>query len=104
MTILSVTDCCRRLGIDAKTLHRWLAQAQLTLQAHPTDGRLKGVTGDQLLVVATAHRESERLPNAVWRAHRKMRNQTSNQRLAHTPELTICVLEQAAATLQAHLK
>jgi hypothetical protein len=52
----------------------------------------------------TAHRESDRLPNAVWRAHRKMRNHTYNQRLAHTPGLTISVLEQAAATLQAHLK
>jgi len=52
----------------------------------------------------TAHRECERLPNAVWRAHRKLRNHTFNQRLAHTPELTIRVLEQAAATLQAHLK
>ena len=51
----------------------------------------------------TAHRESDRLPNAVWRAHRKVRNHTYNQRLAHPPELTISVLEQAAATLQAHL-
>jgi hypothetical protein len=52
----------------------------------------------------TAHRESDRLPNAVWRAHRKIRNHTYNQRLTHTPALTIGVLEQAAATLQAHLK
>lgn len=52
----------------------------------------------------TAHRECERLPNAVWRAHRKLRNHTYNQRLAHTPDLTISVLEEAAATLQAHLK
>jgi len=52
----------------------------------------------------TAHRESERLPNAVWRAHRKIRNHTYNQRLAHTPGLTVSVLEQAAATLQAHRK
>ncbi len=46
----------------------------------------------------TAHREADRLPNAVWRAHRKMRNHTYNQRLAHTPGLTSSVLEQAAAT------
>jgi hypothetical protein len=52
----------------------------------------------------TAHRECERLPNAVWRAHRKIRNRTYNQRLAHTPDLSSSVLEQAAATLQAHLK
>jgi len=58
MTILSVTDCCRRLGIDAKTLHRWLAQAQLCLQAHPTDARLKGLTGEHLRLLATAHHRS----------------------------------------------
>lgn len=58
MTIMSLTDGCRLLAIDPKTLRRWLAQAQLTLQPHPTDARLKGVTGDQLLLVATAHRRS----------------------------------------------
>jgi hypothetical protein len=52
----------------------------------------------------TAHREVSRLPTAVWRAHRKIRNHTYNQRLAHTQDLTTSVLEQAAATLQAHLK
>src|SRR5438876_11368193 len=58
MTILSVTDCCRRLGIDAKTLHRWLAQAQLCLQAHPTDARLKGLSCEHLRLLATAHHRS----------------------------------------------
>lgn len=260
MTILSVTDCCRLLAIDPKTLRRWLAQAQLTLEPHPTDARLKGVTRDHLLLVAsahrrtlpalpeerpapaptgpppepplpgelldllqtltalpaqlaalqqqlaaltqllhpppvtachahhgaaglgqpkpakaaarsrpsassatkrpgppahvlplveygtdghyvvicpkhgllplepdtpawfawlatlssfrfvgkqgrlTAHRESQRLPKAAWRAHRKIRNHTYNQRLGQTEGLTIAVLEQAAAALHAHLK
>ncbi len=264
MTILSVTDCCRLLAIDPKTLRHWLAQAQLTLQPHPTDARLKGVTGEQLLLLAnahrrmlpalseerpapaptgpppepplppelldllqtltalpaqiaalqqqlaelmqvlhppplpppvtachacdgaagvgaptpakaagrsrpcassatkrprppahvlplveygtqghyvvicpkhgllpfepdtpawfawlatlssfrfvgkqgrlTAHRESQRLPKAAWRAHRKIRNHTYNQRLGQTEGLTIAVLEQAAAALHAHLK
>lgn len=58
MTILSLTDCCRLLAIDAKTLRRWLTQAQLTLQPHPTDARLKGVTGDQLRMLAAAHHRS----------------------------------------------
>ena len=52
----------------------------------------------------TAHRESDRLPNAVWRAHRKIRNHTYNLRLGPTPEVTTAILEQAAATLQSHLK
>jgi hypothetical protein len=58
MTFLSLTDGCRLLAIDAKTLRRWLAQAQLTLQPHPTDARLKGVTGDQLRLLASAHHRS----------------------------------------------
>jgi len=51
----------------------------------------------------TAHREGERVPNGAWRAHRKIRNHTYNSRLGPTESLTIAVLEQAAAALQAHL-
>jgi len=58
MTILSLADGCRLLAIDAKTLRRWLVQAQLTLQPHPTDARLKGVTREQLLLLASAHRRT----------------------------------------------
>ncbi len=58
MTLMSLTDCCRLLAIDAKTLHRWLAQAQLTLQPHPTDARLKGLTRDHLRLLARAHHRS----------------------------------------------
>ncbi len=48
MTLISLTDCCRLLAIDSKTLRRWLAQAQFPLQPHPGDARLKGMTADQL--------------------------------------------------------
>ena len=58
MTLLSLADGCRRLSIDAKTLRRWLAQAQLTAEAHPADARLKGITSDQLRLLATAHHRS----------------------------------------------
>jgi hypothetical protein len=58
MTLISLTACCRLLAIDAKTLRRWLAQAQLSLQPHPTDGRLKGLPADQLCLLATAHHRS----------------------------------------------
>ena len=44
MTFVSLADACRRLGIDAKTLRRWLEDAQLPLQSHPRDGRKKGVS------------------------------------------------------------
>jgi transposase-like protein len=55
MTFVSVAEACRRLGIDAKTLRRWLANAQLPLQGHPRDGRKKGVSSDHLQQLACLH-------------------------------------------------
>jgi hypothetical protein len=55
MTFVSLADACRRLGIDAKTLRRWLADAQLPLPCHPHDGRKKGVSDDHLQVLARLH-------------------------------------------------
>jgi len=58
MTFVSVADACRRLGIDAKTLRRWLAEAQLSLSRHPRDGRKKGVSGEYLHLLARRHQRS----------------------------------------------
>jgi transposase-like protein len=58
MPFVSVADACRRLGIDAKTLRRWLADAQLPLQSHPSDGRKKGVSGEHLHLLARFHHRS----------------------------------------------
>ena len=58
MTFVSVADACRRLGIDAKTLHRWLAEAQLSLSRHPGDGRKKGVSDEHLELLARRHQRS----------------------------------------------
>jgi hypothetical protein len=55
MTLIALTDCCHRLSVDRKTLHRWLAQAELSLQAHRQDARSKGLTDDQVLQLARAH-------------------------------------------------
>jgi hypothetical protein len=55
MTFFSVADACRRLGIDAKTLRRWLTDAQLPLQNHPRDGRKKGVSSEHLHLLAHLH-------------------------------------------------
>lgn len=55
MIFVSVADACRHLGVDAKTLHRWLAQAQLSLPCHPSDGRKKGVSQQHLQVLAHLH-------------------------------------------------
>lgn len=58
MSFVSIADACRQLGIDAKTLRRWLAQAQLPLQSHPGDGRKKGVSREHLLQLAALHHRS----------------------------------------------
>jgi transposase-like protein len=55
MTFLSVAQAARRLGIDAKTLRRWLAEAQLPLQSHPHDGRKKGPSNEDLELLARLH-------------------------------------------------
>jgi hypothetical protein len=55
MTFVSVTEATTRLGIDAKTLHRWLAEAQLPLHSHPHDGRKKGVSAEDLRLLARLH-------------------------------------------------
>jgi len=56
MTLISLTDCCRRLSLDPKTLRRWLDLAHVPLLPHPTDARIKGIKAWQLHQVATAHR------------------------------------------------
>ena len=58
MIFVSVAQATTRLGIDAKTLHRWLAEAQLPLQRHPGDGRKKGVSSEDLQTLARLHQRS----------------------------------------------
>jgi hypothetical protein len=58
MTCVSLADSCRQLGIDPKTLRRWLVQAPFTLQQHPLDARRQGLTQEQLRWLAQAHHRS----------------------------------------------
>lgn len=58
MTFVSLAEATRRLGIDVKTLHRWLAEAQISLHCHPEDGRKKGVSEEHLHVLARLHQRS----------------------------------------------
>ena len=58
MPFVSLAQAARRLGIDVKTLHRWLAQAQLPLHSHPHDGRKKGVSSEHLQALARLHQRS----------------------------------------------
>jgi hypothetical protein len=65
--------------------------------AQQTSFRFVGQSGS-----FTAHHEG-RVPRGAWRAHRKIRNRTHIVRLAPSHLLTIAILEQAAAALQALL-
>jgi len=58
MSVVSFAEACPRLHIDAKTLRRWLADAQLSLHSHPRDGRTKGVSDEYLEVLARLHQRS----------------------------------------------
>jgi DNA-binding transcriptional MerR regulator len=58
MIFVSVAEAARHLGIDAKTVHRWLADAQLPLQSHPHDGRKQGVSREQVHQLARLHQRS----------------------------------------------
>jgi len=55
MTLVPVTEAAHRLGIDTKTLHRWLAEAQLSLHSHPRDRRKKGGSSEHLPLLAHLH-------------------------------------------------
>lgn len=55
MSFVSLTDACRELGIDGKTLHRWLAQASLPLLRHPSDARKQGLSQTHLEALAAQH-------------------------------------------------
>jgi len=58
MTCVCVAEAARQLGIDVKTLRRWLCDAQLPLQSHPHDGRKKGVSQQHLHLLARLHQRS----------------------------------------------
>jgi len=60
MTSVPFSIVCNMLGIDAKTLRQWLKQSQLTLQAHPTDARIKCLTTEQVQQLALLHHRSIR--------------------------------------------
>lgn len=58
MPIIALAEACRQLAIDAKTLRRWLAQAPFPVPSHPADGRIKGITMEQVRLLAQTHHRS----------------------------------------------
>lgn len=63
MIFISLAQAARRLSIDGKTLHRWLADAGLVVRPHPGDGRQKGVSLEQLHTLATLHQRQLASPS-----------------------------------------
>lgn len=55
MTLVPLNQASLRLGIDLKTLRRWLADAGLPLHADPQDARKKGVCVEHLHLLAQHH-------------------------------------------------
>ena len=52
MTLIPLTQVASMLAIDAKTLRKFLKTSSLSLQAHPTDGRVKCLTTEQVQQLA----------------------------------------------------
>jgi hypothetical protein len=55
MATFSLTECCSLLGIDPKTMRRWLIQADISAQNDPQDARIRCVTDEQLQYLAVLH-------------------------------------------------
>jgi len=58
MAFVSFAQASGRLGIDVKTLRRWITDAQLPLHSYPHDGRKKGVSQEHLQALARLHQRS----------------------------------------------
>lgn len=55
MILFPLMECCQQLAIDPKTLRRWLEQATMPLHGHPSDGRRKCLTQEQVQQLALLH-------------------------------------------------
>jgi hypothetical protein len=110
MTVVSLAQAASRLGIAAKTLHRWLADAKLPQHRDPHDARTKGVCEEDLHLLATLHQrrlagscepEPAQLPgpHLAWPAD--LRSLPEQLAALHTQLLT---LSQQVTTLTALLQ
>lgn len=89
MTLYPLADCCQMLAIDVKTLHRWLSQANMPPQAHPSDARLKCLTLEQVWQLATLHTRPLQPPLSVplppLQVERSLAMQEARDAAAATP-------------------
>lgn len=124
MTPIAQMECCTMLGIDPKTLRNWLRHAGMQFVAHPTDGRLKCLTQEQVQQLATLHArplqispaaspvlgdETTVLTSSEGRTPATQENEaqfvSATTSLSEEAELrkTVCGLEAKVMTLQEHL-
>jgi transposase-like protein len=100
MTFVSVAEAARSLGIDEKTLRRWLADAQLPLQSHPHDGRKKGISQEHLQDLARLHQRSLASPPEVPSAPISGEEPSLPDSLLALPEQIAALQTQIAALQQ----
>jgi len=102
MILVPLTQASLRLGIDLKTLRRWLSDAGLPLHADPQDARKKGMCIEHLHLLAALHQRSLTSAAAEPSVHQETSLPTAVLAL---PELLsalqaqITALEQQVATL-----
>jgi hypothetical protein len=69
MTLIAQHVCCSLLGIDPKTLRRWLVLAQISWLPHPTDARRRCLTPAHLQYLAAIHQRPLTVPLAEPESH-----------------------------------
>lgn len=94
MTVVSLTQASSRLGIDLKTLRRWLSDAQLPLHPDPQDARKKGVGVEHLHLLAHRHQRS------LTSADSSAQEAPSSAALLALPEMLSALQEQITALQQ----
>ncbi len=105
MILVPLTQASLRLGIDLKTLRRWLSDAQLPLHTDPQDARKKGIGAEQLHLLAALHQRSLTSAAAEPPAHQEASPVPLPAAVLALPEMLsalqaqITALEQQVATL-----
>ncbi|BCL77958.1 hypothetical protein ccbrp13_36180 [Ktedonobacteria bacterium brp13] len=109
MTMLSLTVGCRLLGVDPKTLRRWVQAANVPVVSHPSDGRIKGIASEHVVQLASIHTRPLRVPpgsasTGSWPGSHPASSSTSDEaillsRLTHL-ETEVTRLQQSPSAVE----
>lgn len=108
MTLVSLTHCSHLLGLDPKTLRRWMSLSGICAQPHPADARLKCLTPQQVQQLAQAHRrtladEVQPALSAPTTANRVLSPPVGSDVLLDGGALVFSELTKQLGSLQAHV-